>query len=53
VTLLDGGIERIQGRPLGRLLLEVAGSELETEQLLSAARQVADRAEVIGYATAA
>jgi D-methionine transport system ATP-binding protein len=53
VTLLDGGIERIQGRPLGRLLLEVAGSELEPEQLLSAARRVADRAEVIGYATAA
>jgi D-methionine transport system ATP-binding protein len=53
VTLLDGGIERIQGRPLGRLLVEVAGSALEPEQLLNNARRLADHAEVVGYATAA
>lgn len=53
VTLIDGGIERIQGRALGRLLLEVAGSPLSSEQLLDNARRMADHVEVIGYAAAA
>ncbi|HLT04053.1 MAG TPA: ATP-binding cassette domain-containing protein [Pseudomonas sp.] len=53
ITLLDGGIERIQGRPLGRLLLEVADSPLDPEQLLDNARRLADHVEVIGYAAAA
>ncbi|EXF42873.1 phosphonate-transporting ATPase [Pseudomonas sp. BAY1663] len=54
VSLIEGSIERIQGRPLGRLVLEVAGSPLEPEDLLVNARRLADHAEVLGYvATAA
>ncbi|CAD5110007.1 methionine ABC transporter ATP-binding protein [Zestomonas carbonaria] len=52
VTLIDGGIERIQGHALGNLLLEIGGSPLDAERLLENARQLADDAEVLGYVAA-
>jgi D-methionine transport system ATP-binding protein len=49
VSLLHGGVERIQGRALGHLLLAVAGSPHSAQTLLSHARQQAQHAEVVGY----
>ncbi|WP_397450496.1 methionine ABC transporter ATP-binding protein [Pseudomonas sp. NA-150] len=49
VSLLQGGVERIQGRALGHLLLAVAGSPHGRDELLSRARTLAQRAEVLGY----
>jgi D-methionine transport system ATP-binding protein len=49
IRLLNGGIERIQGRPLGHLLIAVAASRYSREELLSRARQQAQHVEVIGY----
>ena len=49
VKLLQGGVERIQGHALGQLLLAVAGSQLNAEQLRERAGQWAQRAEVLGY----
>ncbi|WP_275630339.1 ATP-binding cassette domain-containing protein [Pseudomonas sp. 273] len=50
VNLLHGGIERIQGRSLGRLLLGVGASADELPALLQRAAGVADRLEVFGHA---
>ncbi|WP_236193023.1 methionine ABC transporter ATP-binding protein [Pseudomonas glycinae] len=49
VKLLQGGVERIQGHALGQLLLAVAGSQLNAEQLRERAGQWAQRTEVLGY----
>jgi ABC-type metal ion transport system, ATPase component len=50
VSLLHGGIERIQGRALGRLLLSVTAPAASAPQLLERARDVADRLEVLTHA---
>ncbi|MEP9320399.1 ATP-binding cassette domain-containing protein [Pseudomonas sp. LABIM340] len=50
ISLLHGGIERIQGRALGRLLLSVAAPAASAPQLLERARDVADRLEVLTHA---
>jgi len=49
VSLLHGGVERIQGRALGHLLLAVSHSPLSVEELLNRARKHAHQAEVLGY----
>jgi D-methionine transport system ATP-binding protein len=49
VSLLQGGVERIQGRALGHLLLAIADSPHSREELLIRARQQAQQAEVVGY----
>ncbi|WP_413793565.1 MULTISPECIES: methionine ABC transporter ATP-binding protein [unclassified Pseudomonas] len=49
VRLLHGGIERIQGRGLGQLLLAVSGSSWGAEELRQRAGHWAQRAEVLGY----
>ncbi|HEX8595202.1 MAG TPA: ATP-binding cassette domain-containing protein [Pseudomonas sp.] len=49
VSLLQGGVERIQGRALGHLLLSVTDSPHSPEELLLKARQQAQHAEVVGY----
>lgn len=49
VSLLHGGIERIQGRALGHLVLSVAHSPLSRDELLIRARQQAQHAQVLGY----
>jgi len=49
VKLLQGGVERIQGHALGQLLLAVAGSKLNAEELRQRAGQWAQRTEVLGY----
>jgi D-methionine transport system ATP-binding protein len=49
VRLLQGGIEQIQGRALGQLVISVARSPLEQEQLVERAGQWAERVEVLGY----
>jgi D-methionine transport system ATP-binding protein len=49
VSLLHGGVERIQGRALGHLLLAVAHSPLSADELLNRARKHAQHAEVLGY----
>ncbi len=49
VSLLHGGVERIQGRALGHLLLAVSHSPLSAEELLNRARKYAQHAEVLGY----
>ncbi len=49
VSLLHGGVERIQGRALGHLLLAVNNSPLSVEELLNRARKHAQHAEVLGY----
>ena len=48
VDLLHGGIERIQGRALGRLLLQV-GAPPELPGVLAKAALVADKVEVLGH----
>jgi D-methionine transport system ATP-binding protein len=53
LALLDAGIERIQGHPLGYLLLAIKDSPHSREQLLNNARQLADHVEVLGYVAAA
>jgi D-methionine transport system ATP-binding protein len=49
VRLLHGGVERIQGRALGHLLLAVADSPWSAQELLDVAREHAHHAEVLGY----
>ena len=49
VSLLQGGVERIQGHALGHLLLSVANSPHSVDTLLSQARKQAQHAEVLGY----
>lgn len=49
VSLLHGGVERIQGRALGHLLLAISHSPLSTEELLNRARKQAQHAKVLGY----
>ena len=49
VSLLNGGVERIQGRALGHLLLAVTHSPLSVEELLIRARKQAQHAKVLGY----
>ncbi|MBO3273775.1 methionine ABC transporter ATP-binding protein [Pseudomonas schmalbachii] len=50
VSLLHGGIDRIQGRALGRLLLSVSAAPEHVPELLDKARGVADRLEVRAHA---
>ncbi|KPY35053.1 MULTISPECIES: methionine ABC transporter ATP-binding protein [Pseudomonas syringae group] len=49
VQLLQGGVERIQDRAIGHLILSVAGSPYSREELLVRARRQAPRVEVLGY----
>ena len=49
VSLLQGGVERIQGHALGHLLLSVAYSPHSADTLLVQARKQAQHAEVLGY----
>ncbi|QGW75476.1 ATP-binding cassette domain-containing protein [Pseudomonas alkylphenolica] len=49
ISLLQGGIESIQGRPLGQLLVSVANSPHSHEQVIERARQWATQVEVLGY----
>jgi len=49
VSLLHGGVERIQGRALGHLLLAISHSPLSVEELLIRARKQAQHAQVLGY----
>lgn len=49
ISLLNGGVERIQGRALGHLLLAITHSPLSVEELLIRARQQAQHAKVLGY----
>ncbi|MCF5383252.1 ABC transporter, partial [Pseudomonas syringae] len=49
VELLQGGVERIQDRAIGHLILSVAGSPHSRDELLARARTLAPRAEVLGY----
>ncbi len=52
VSLLGSALERIQGHSLGHLLLAVQGSPHAPAELLNRARQLADRAEVLGHVSA-
>lgn len=49
VSLLQGGIERIQGRALGSLVVAVSNSPHDREHLLQRARQWAQQVEELGY----
>lgn len=49
ISLLQGGIEAIQGRPLGQLLVSVANSPHSHAQAVERARQWATQVEVLGY----
>ena len=49
VNLLQGGIERIQGRALGSLVVAVSNSPHDREHLLQRARQWAQQVEELGY----
>ena len=49
VSLLQGGIERIQGRALGSLVVAVSNSLHDREHLLQRARQWAQQVEELGY----
>jgi D-methionine transport system ATP-binding protein len=49
VKLLQGGVERIQDRAIGHLILSVAGSPHGRDELLARARTQAPRVEVLGY----
>ncbi|MCY1405503.1 Methionine import ATP-binding protein MetN 2 [compost metagenome] len=49
VSLLQGGIERIQGRALGQLLVSVANSPHDRDTLINRARIWAQQVEVLGY----
>ncbi|MDH4612214.1 ATP-binding cassette domain-containing protein [Pseudomonas sp. BN102] len=49
VSLVHGGIDRIQGRAQGHLLLSAALAGRGGLELLERARPLADKAEVLGY----
>jgi D-methionine transport system ATP-binding protein len=49
VKLLQGGVERIQNRAIGHLILSVADSPYSRDELLARARKQAPRVEVLGY----
>ncbi|MEG0861601.1 MAG: methionine ABC transporter ATP-binding protein [Pseudomonas sp.] len=49
ISLLQGGIEPIQGRPLGQLVVSVTDSPHSHEQIIVRARQWATQVEVLGY----
>jgi D-methionine transport system ATP-binding protein len=49
VRLLQGGVERIQDRAIGHLILSVADSPHARDELLARARTQAPRVEVLGY----
>ncbi|MBD8473712.1 ATP-binding cassette domain-containing protein [Pseudomonas sp. CFBP 8770] len=49
VSLLQGGIERIQGRALGNLVVAVSNSPHDREHLLQRAGQWAQQVEELGY----
>jgi D-methionine transport system ATP-binding protein len=49
VSLLQGGIERIQGRALGNLVVAVSNSPHDREHLLHRAKQWAQQVEELGY----
>ncbi|MCW2269167.1 methionine ABC transporter ATP-binding protein [Pseudomonas sp. JUb96] len=49
ISLLQGGIDPIQGRPLGQLVVSVANSPHSHEQVIERARAWATQVEVLGY----
>ncbi|WP_249679056.1 methionine ABC transporter ATP-binding protein [Pseudomonas abieticivorans] len=49
VSLLQGGVERIQGHALGQLVISIAQSPLNREQLVERAALWAQQVEVLGY----
>ena len=49
VSLLQGGIEPIQDRALGQLVISVAGSPHPRELIIERARQWAAQVEVLGH----
>ncbi|MCV4287706.1 ATP-binding cassette domain-containing protein [Pseudomonas capsici] len=49
VKLLQGGVERIQERAVGHLILSINRSPHSRDELLTRARQHAPQAEVLGY----
>ena len=49
VSLLQGGIEPIQDRALGQLVISVAGSPHAHDSIIERARQWAAQVEVLGY----
>ena len=49
VSLLQGGIEPIQGRALGQLVVSVADSPHSHAHVIERARQWAAQVEVLGY----
>ncbi|MFH7617907.1 hypothetical protein VSS93_31955, partial [Pseudomonas syringae pv. tagetis] len=49
VQLMEGGVERIQDWAVGHLVLSITGSPYACAVLLARARQLAPRAEVLGY----
>ena len=49
VTLLHGGVEQIQGRTLGEMIVSVRNSPHTEEQLLVRAAQWTERVEVLGH----
>ncbi|GFM76572.1 methionine import ATP-binding protein MetN 2 [Pseudomonas cichorii] len=49
VKLLQGGVERIQERAVGHLILSINRSPHSRDELLARARQHAPHAEVLGY----
>ncbi|MFJ4141916.1 methionine ABC transporter ATP-binding protein [Pseudomonas sp. NPDC089734] len=49
VKLLQGSVERIQERAVGHLILSIARSPHNRDELLARARQHAPQAEVLGY----
>lgn len=49
VSLLQGGVERIQGRALGQLVVSVANSPHDRVTLINRAGQWAQQVEVLGY----
>jgi D-methionine transport system ATP-binding protein len=49
INLLQGGVERIQGHALGQLVISIAHSPLNREQLVERAALWAQQVEVLGY----
>lgn len=49
VRLLQGGVERIQERAIGRLIVSVTDSPYAPEDILARARKQTSRVEVLGY----
>jgi D-methionine transport system ATP-binding protein len=53
VMLLESGLERLQGRIIGRLLVSVCHSPYSSDELIKRVLHVFDEVEVLGYVAAA